>query len=49
MRYHISNSIKIYFRNFFKIVKIKWIKKQCRRATCLTCKYKHECLQNLIE
>lgn len=39
---------KVTLKQFFKILKIKWIDAQCLHA-CLFCPYVDECLENFIE
>lgn len=39
---------KVTLKQFFKILKIKWIDGQCLHA-CLFCPYADECLENFIE
>lgn len=39
---------KVTLKQFFKILKIKWIDNQCLHA-CLFCPYADECLENFIE
>lgn len=39
---------KVTLKQFFKILKIKWIDMQCLHA-CLFCSYADECLENFIE
>lgn len=39
---------KVTLKQFFKILKIKWIDSQCLHA-CLFCPYADECLENFIE
>jgi hypothetical protein len=39
---------KVTLKQFFKILKIKWIDEQCLHA-CLFCPYADECLENFIE
>lgn len=39
---------KVTLKQFFKILKIKWIDAQCLH-TCLFCPYADECLEKFIE
>ena len=39
---------KVTLKQFFKILKIKWIDGQCLHA-CLFCPYADECLENFVE
>lgn len=39
---------KVTLKQFFKILKIKWIDNQCLHV-CLFCPYADECFENFIE